>query len=259
MSSDFFKIFLVARYTFIEIYKSKIMLSIFILGLALVAISFVASEFSYGVPARIALDFGFGALTLSSVGMAIFIGVSLVSKEIESRTVYVTLSRPIPRYCFLLGKIVGLAGILVVNILVLGLMTLSFYHLLGGSFNILFLWMLLFAFFESLLTLLIVILFSLLTNITMSVIYTLAIYVAGHAVGDLMLLPYVKSNPFLEQVVGLYSWFFPNFSKINVKDYAIYKQALPLDYLCGATAYAFCYALVLLLISSFIFQRKNLD
>lgn len=259
MSTDLSKILLVARYTFVEIYKSKIMFSILILGLALVGISFVASEFSYGVPARIAFDFGFGSLSLSSIGMAIFVGVNLVSKEIENRTVYVTLSRPIRRYCFLLGKIIGLAGILAVNILILGLLTLGFYMLLGGEFSSLFPWMFLFAFLESFICLLIVILFSLVTNITMSVIYTLAIYIAGHAVGDLLLLPYVKSNPLLGHVIGLYSWFFPNFSKINIKDYALYKQSLPLDFLFGASAYAFCYALLLLLLSSLIFQRKNLD
>ena len=257
--NDILKIFLIARYTFVEIYKSKIMLSIVILGAALLIVSFVASEFSFGVPARIALDFGFGSLTLSSIGMAIFVGVNLVSREIENRTVYMTLSRPIRRYSFLLGKVLGLAGILFVNIAVLTALTLGFYFSLGGTFNELFIWMAFFAFLESFLTMLIVIFFSLLTNITMSVIYTIALYIAGHAVSDLLLLPYVKTNPLLEKSISFYSWIFPNFAKINIKDYAIYNQSLDLHFLLGATTYACCYALMLLIISSLIFQKKNLD
>lgn len=257
--NDILKIFLIARYTFVEIYKSKIMLSIIILGAALLLVSYVASEFSFGVPARIALDFGFGSLTFSSIGMAIFVGVNLVSREIESRTVYMALSRPIRRYSFLLGKILGLAGILFVNIFVLTSLTLGFYFSLGGVFTELFLWMALFAFLESFLTMLLVIFFSLITNITMSVIYTIALYIAGHAISDLLALPFVKANPLLEKSILAYSWIFPNFGKINIKDYAIYNQTLDLHFLLGATAYACCYALMLLIISSAIFQKKNLD
>lgn len=259
MKNDLKKIFIIARYTFMEIYKSKIMMSIVFLGLALIVVSFVASEFSYGVPERIALDFGFGSLTLSSVGMAIFIGVNLIAKEIENRTVYMTLSRPVRRYSFLLGKILGLSCILWVNILLLGILSIGFFLYLGGEFTPLLLWMIFFAFLEALLAMLIVMLFSLVTNITMSVVYTLAIYIAGHAINDLSLLPYVKANPWLEETINLYSWLFPNFSKINIKDYAIYKQNLSLVYLSSAGAYALCYATMLLMLAGLIFQKKNLD
>lgn len=259
MRNDLKKILIIARYTFIEIYKSKIMMSILFLGLALIVVSFVASEFSYGVPERIALDFGFGSLTLSSIGMAIFIGASLIAKEVENRTVYMTLSRPVRRYSFLFGKILGLAGILLVNILLLGFLSIGFYLYLGGEFHPLLLWMIAFAFLEAFLAMLIVILFSLVTNITMSVVYTLTTYVLGHAINDVVLLPYVKANPWLEETINFYSWIFPNFSKINIKDYAIYKQTLSLSYLASAGAYALAYATMLLMLASLIFHKKNLD
>lgn len=259
MKNDIKKILIIARYTFVEIYKSKIMMSIVFLGLALVVVSFVASEFSYGVPERVALDFGFGSLTFSSVGMAIFIGVNLIAKEVENRTVYMTLARPVRRYSFILGKILGLSCILLVNILLLGSLSVAFFLYLGGVFTPLLIWMIAFAFLESLLALLIVILFSLMTNITLSVVYTIAIYIAGHAISDITLLPYVKATPWLEETINLYAWIFPNFSKINIKDYAIYKQTLSFSYLSSAGAYATSYAIMLLMFSSLIFNKKNLD
>ena len=85
------KIAIVAAYTFRETY--------------------VATEFTYGVPERVALDFGLGMLSLSSLSISLFLGVSLLSKEIESRTVYMVISRPVPRFAFIIGKILGLSGI----------------------------------------------------------------------------------------------------------------------------------------------------
>ena len=125
------KISTIAKYTFREIIKSKILVNVLILGIVLLGATYVAFSFTYGEPARVALDFGLGMLTLSSVGIAIFIGVGLLSKEIESRTVYMIISRPVPRYAFITGKLLGLAGVLILNILLLTALTLSLYFLTG--------------------------------------------------------------------------------------------------------------------------------
>ena len=114
---DLKKIYTIAYYTFSEIIKSRILINVAILGLGLMILTYVAFSFTYGEASRVALDFGLGMLSLSSVGIAIFIGVGLLSKEIENRTVYMIISRPVPRYCFILGKILGLMGILILNIL----------------------------------------------------------------------------------------------------------------------------------------------
>src|SRR4051812_38418902 len=119
------KISTVAKYTFKEILKSKILYSTLIIGLCMIVVTVVAAEFTYGVPERVALDFGLGMLSLSSLGIALFMGASLLSKEIESRTVYMVISRPIPRWCFIMGKVMGLMAVLTVNILILSLMTLT--------------------------------------------------------------------------------------------------------------------------------------
>ena len=99
------KLYVIAYYTFREILKSNILVNVAILGLGLMLVTYVAFSFTYGEASRVALDFGLGMLSLSSVGIAIFIGVGLLSKEIENRTVYMIISRPVPRYIFILGKI----------------------------------------------------------------------------------------------------------------------------------------------------------
>src|SRR6476659_1520795 len=123
----------IAFYTFKEIWKSKILLNVFFVGIGLMIVTYVATEFTYGVPERVALDFGLGMLSLSSLSISLFLGVTLLSKEIESRTIYMVISRPVPRYVFILGKIFGLLGIQGLNILILSSMSLLSVVLLGGK------------------------------------------------------------------------------------------------------------------------------
>ncbi len=253
------KIITVSKYTFIEIYKSKIMMNILLLGVAQLIICFIASEFTYGVRERVTLDFGMGVLSLATCGIAIFMGASLVSKEIDSRTIHMILARPIKRYQFLLGRSLGMGGILFVNVLLLGVLSIAFYLFLGGEFNNLLIWVILYAFLEAFIVLNVVLLLSLITNVTMSVIYTIAIYIVGHSLSDTILLSIMKFNPIIEKVLRVYSTIFPNFSKLNIKDQLIYKSSLDLEFLTGALAYGLFYSITLLVIGAAIFRNKSLD
>ena len=105
----------IAKYTFIEVYRSKIMLGIVFLAIAMMMMTIVASVFAYGAPEKVALDFAIGMMSIANLLIAIFLGVTLVSKEIESRTLYMVLSRPISRFAFLVGKIGGLSSVLIIN------------------------------------------------------------------------------------------------------------------------------------------------
>ena len=99
------KSLIVAKYTFKELLKSKIVVASLWLGFSVLILTYVTSEYSYGNPAKVAIDFGLGASSLVCLAISIFMGVSLISDEIESRTIYLSLSRPISRSNFLIGKI----------------------------------------------------------------------------------------------------------------------------------------------------------
>lgn len=259
MIDQIYKTWVISKYTFVEIYKSKIMTNVVILGFALALISYVAAEFTYGVPGKVALDFGLGLLTISSVGISIFMGSSLISKELEGRTIYMTLSRPVLRFSFLIGRVIGMLGILFLNITLLGLITLICYLMYGGAYEALIGWSLLFAFFEASIILLVVIIFSLVTNTIMSVIYSIAIYIVGHALNETLTLAPVTSSNMLTKLIEGYGVFFPDFSKYNIKKYVLYSQHISSDYLWGTLAYALVYLLLLMLLAGFIFSRKSLD
>ncbi len=249
----------IALYTFKEIWKSKILLNVFFIGMGLMVVTYVATEFTFGVPERVALDFGLGMLSLSSLGISLFLGVGLLSKEIESRTVYMVIARPVPRYAFILGKLIGLMGIQAVNVLILAIMTMSTTRFLGGEINGLIFWTVGFIFLESLMLLLVVVLLSLLANNILSVLFSLALLLLGHVIKDTQEISFVKDNPIAVKILEAYHFMLPAFYKLNLKDFVLYNNELPPSYLFGNLAYGILYSAFLLLAVVFLFQRKNLD
>jgi ABC-type transport system involved in multi-copper enzyme maturation permease subunit len=252
-------LFVISNYTFIEIFKSRIIINIFLLGLFLTLFTYVASEFTFGVPQRVALDFGFGTLSLTSIGVSLFLGVGLLSKEIENRTVYMVLSRPVSRTSFLAGRILGMLWIQALILIILSGFSLFIYFFYGGQFDSLILWNYLFIFVESLLVLLTVVFFSLITNQIIAVCNSLIILFCGHVLNDAKLLSFTKNHMIFQHALKFYGFVFPNFYKLNIKDFVLYDQKLPSSYLWSNLAYGVFYSLFLITLSCFIFKRKNLD
>jgi ABC-2 type transport system permease protein len=253
------KILIVAKYTFKEILKSKILLNVFFIGIGLMVVTYVATEFTYGVPERVALDFGLGMLSLSSLAISLFMGVTLLSKEIESRTVYMVISRPVPRYAFILGKIVGLMGIQLINILILGSLTMIATKLLGGNIDPLTIWAIGFTFLESLMLLLLVVFVSLFANNILAVLLSVVILLLGHSIRDTQDIQFVKQNPLLNHLLDGYHFVLPAFYKLNLKDFVIYNKTLEASYLYSNMAYGVLYSAFLLLMIVFVFNKRNLD
>lgn len=253
------KFLTVAKFTFLEVYRSKIMLGLLFLAFGLVIVTYVASEFAYGAPAKVAMDVGLGIMSLSNLAIAIFIGATLLSKEIEQRTLYMVLSRPISRVSFLLGKITGLSTVLLLNSLILGALSVTLFLQQGGAYQPLFLWTILFAFFEALIVMVFAIFFSLITSMSLSVICTFAVCVTGHALNETSKLAILKLTPVLKSIVDVCYFFIPNLYKLNLKDFLLYQQTLDLQYLVMTQLYALLYLTAILTIVVFIFKNKNLD
>ena len=249
----------VAKYTFIEVYRSKVMFSIVFIALGLIVVSYVASEFAYGAPAKVALDFGFGLTSISNLIMAIFIGSTLLSKEIENRTLYMILSRPISRTSFMFGKVLGLSSVLAINTLTLSLISVGIFNLLGGQISSLMFWASWFSFLESFIVMLFAIMFSLITSSALAIIYTIISWIVGHSISATSKTFFAKNNLFFNYVLKTVSRIIPDFEKLNLKDLLIYEQQTPAIYLIKVQVYAIFYIIALLLIISFLFKNKNLD
>ena len=248
---------LVATQTFKEIYQSKILLNVFILGLAIAVAIFVSSEMTFGTPARIGLDIGLGALSLSSIAIAIFMGSTLIEKEIKNRTLYMIISRPVSRVTFYLGKMAGLSAILLINILLLFCFVMLLYFSVGGKFHYLIPWSLVFIYLEAVVVLFCVVFLSLVSNTIIAVLFTLTIYVAGHAVESVKETSMFLSEGSLSYFVEYYSKLMPNLSKFNIKAFVLYDGALSNTYLFSSLIYGLLWIAIFSAISIFIVNRKD--
>jgi ABC-2 type transport system permease protein len=249
----------VTKYTFLEVYRSKLMVSLIFLALGLIVISYVASEFAYGAPSKIALDVGLGIMSISNLIISIFIGATLLSKEIEQRTLYMILSRPISRVSFLFGKILGLSSVLLINSVLLGSLSILLFMYFGENFQPLFVWTIYFSFLEAFTVLIFAIFFSLMTNTTLSVVYTIVIFIIGHALNETSKIIFLKVSPLLKTILETSFILVPNFYRLNLKDFVLYQQNISTDYLLMTHLYLALYLAALLVAVSLVFKNKNLD
>jgi ABC-2 type transport system permease protein len=253
------KVAIIASYTFKEIIKSRILYVTLALGVALMIVTYVATEFTYGVPEKIALDFGLGTLSLSSLGIAGFMGATLLPNELNSRTVYMVISRPVSRWVFISGKILGLISVLAANVLFLTSVTLLCSYLLGGSLNQAIVYAALFNLLECILLLLTVVFCSLYMNTILASLTSMLFLVLSHALKETQDTSFVASREIFKKVLVFFHLVLPGFYKLNMKDFVVYNQDIPMDYLISSLMYGICYCFFLYMMIILIFNKKNLD
>lgn len=251
--------FVIARYTLRELVKSRLLAISTVVSFLIVTISIVVAEFTYGAKTRVALDFGFGMAALSSVGISIFMGNGLIFKEIESRTLYMVLARPITRISFLQGRSLGLMIFLAMNTIIMILPSLGLYTMLGGKIDGLFFWAAFFIFLESIIVMNVCILFSLISSQAFAAVFSLGVYIGGHTLSSEAFQTFLTRKPEYRFIDTFFSFFVPNLSGMNIKEHLLYKYQLSGAYLSEVTFHGFIYLLAILLISNIIFSKKNLN
>ncbi len=251
-------VLLIAKQSFKEIYQSKVLMNILFLGVLLLLLTFVVSEFSYGVAEKVTLDIGLGLISLSGVAISLFLGSRLIVNEVENRTLYMVLVRPVARYEFLLGKVIGLAAIVFLNLIALFSLLLVLYFALGGSWDDMIGWTLFFVYMESLLVLVMSLFFSLFSNPIISIMVTLTMFIAGHGVETVKETHLYQKDDLLRGFVDFYTQWLPNFDKLNLKNYVLYNKFLPNDWFLVASGYSFTWVFVFIVFAIVLFNKKEL-
>ncbi len=252
------KIACVALNTYRETVRDKVLYNLVVFALLMIGSSYVLGAISVYQEIKIIKDLGLAAISVFGIVIAIFIGIGLVSKEMEKRTLYSVLPKPISRSQFLLGKYFGLCLTLFVNVLI---MTVGLYVLLltmkhpfdPGLLKAIFL-----IYIKLALLVAVAILFSTFTSSTLAGIFTGFVYVAGYFSSDLKNLDSVMESAFLPQVTRVVYYLLPNFKNFDVKAAVLAGNPVPWSQLGWATTYAATYVALLLVVSSRIFQQRDL-
>lgn len=247
----------IALNTFRENLRDRILYNLLFFALFLIGFSVLLGDLTIAEQKKLVTDLGLAAINLVGVIIAVFVGIGLVNKEIERRTVYTIMARPISRAQFILGKYAGLALTLLVNV---GIMLAFFLATLwmdrvpihGGLWQAVEL-----IYVELLLVTALALFFSTFSSTTVSAMLTLGLYVIGHLTADLKGIAAKSSSEAVKAVMtGLY-YLCPNLEVLNIKGQAAVGSAVALPYQALASAYGLAYAALLIAAACAVFNRRD--
>ncbi len=251
------KILAIARNTFREAIRDRILYGLLAFALLMIGSSLALASLSVGQQERITKDLGLAAISLIGVLMSVFLGITLVSKEVDRRTVYTILSKPVRRHHLVVGKYVGLAATVTVNVLVMGaglaLLTAAYGWWHGNVAAAVCLILL-----EMLVLTAIATLFSTFTTPTLSAMFTLGLFVLGHLSGALRDIT-ERSGSVAVRLAGeaLYR-LLPNLEAFNVKGQVAHGDPVSLLEVGLATGYGTLYIAAILALAVVVFERREL-
>jgi ABC-type transport system involved in multi-copper enzyme maturation permease subunit len=256
----FWRITAIARNAFREAVRDRVLYNLVVFVLLLTAASVFIGELSGGQERKIIVDLGLSAMLLFGVFIAIFVGVGLVYKEIERRTIYAVFSKPVGRGEFLVGKYLGLCLTLLVNVMVmaLGVCLALIYVNRGWDPLIPTIWPAVFLIYsELMLVTAVALLFSSFSSPALSALLTFLVFVVGHFSADLKTLADSLGTTSARWLfTGLY-YLLPNLANYNFILPAAHGNAPSPQFVFATGLYALVYISVCLAAATLIFGRRN--
>jgi ABC-type transport system involved in multi-copper enzyme maturation permease subunit len=247
----------IATNTVREAVRNKVLYTLLFFAILLILAGVILSTLSYVESERILQDVGMAAIRLFGVAIAIFVGVGLIHKEVDRRTVYTILSKPLSRAEFLLGKYVGLVltiwmqmGIMVVVFCVVSLVTgagLGSAHFASFALTAM----------ELALVVAVATLFSAFTTPMLASFYSVGLWIVGHLTRDLRSLGAQSDLDGVKQVTALLYRVLPDLESFNLTTVAAHRLAFSAADVWLPTIYALGYIALLLLAAVTIFERRD--
>lgn len=261
---------LVAYHVFKESVRDKVLYNLVLFAVLLISASYLLGQLTAGQDVKIIKDLGLAASAVFGLFIAVFIGVGLVWKEVDKRSVYNLLVKPIRRHEFIIGKFLGLALTLFVNIAV---MAIALYAVLGlmnwlepglgrasieapvldpqllKAFGLLYV--------QLLVITSVALFFSTFSGPMLSAAFTFGLYIVGHFNADLAHFENVVKSPAAAWLGKALYYILPNLAPFDVKAAVVHGQAVPAAYVALTAGYGVLYAAAMLTLSALIFARRD--
>jgi len=243
--------------TFKESARNKMFYLLVFFGIVFALSSKLISFLTLGDAMKVLKDTGLAAINFFCVLIAIFTGINLVYKEIEKKTIFNILSKPVSRARFIIGKFFGLALTMLVALAAMAVIFFLLVFVNGGGFDFKILLYFFMLYLELLIIVAISLLFSSFTTPILSFIFTVSLYLIGHIMWTFnefkMLL---QSKLWIRLAQALY-YILPNLDKFNIKNDVVLGLPLQPMTILFAILYALVYILALLTVTVIIFRKRE--
>jgi len=251
----------VALNTFREAVRDRVLYNLVFFALLMMVAAIAVGQISIGIEQIVIVSLGLSAISVIGLLISVFLGVALVSKEMDKRTLHALLAKPVRRWEFLLGKFGGLVLTLAVNTaaMALGLLLAMLYvkHSLERS-DATVLVAVYFILLKLALIVALALLFSCFTTPLLAILFTAGLYTVGLYVQELRNLPLELLSPAMTAFTKWLSYLLPNFENFNVMAMAAHGRAVPVALILQNTLYTVVYCTIVLAIASVVFSRRNL-
>ncbi len=251
----------IAANTFREAVRDRVLYNLIAFALLMSGAAILVGQVSIDIERLVVVNLGLTAVSLFGVVIAIFIGIGLVAKEIEKRTLYTVLSRPVRRWEFVVGKFFGLIGTLTVNTLLMAIgVFAALFYVSHHHFSRPDAWVLVAIYFiilEFLIVTALALLFSSFSTPIMSAIFAFALFVIGSFAEDLRGFAAMAKGFTHWLAVGA-AYLVPNFSALNVIASVAHGEPVPARLVLYNTVYALAYTAMAVSGAVLIFERRNL-
>jgi ABC-type transport system involved in multi-copper enzyme maturation permease subunit len=260
------RVLAVAANTFRETVRERVLYNLLVFAGLMTVSGLVLGELSIRQDTKIVKDLGLATMELFGTAIALFIGVGLVSKEIERRSLYPLLAKPLGRIEFLIGKFFGLSFTLLVNVCVMTAvlyLTLFMTAFQDVKRSLVPDPLLLQAIFAIYLGLLLVVatalLFSTITSSSaLAAVCAFAVVVIGRLADVIHHMQEVVPGAPVWLTQTLY-YALPNFANFDLKARIVHGDAVGAGSLALLAAYACAYCGLLLGLAAISFRRKDLQ
>lgn len=251
--------FPIAINTFRELSRSRIFSLLIFFGLTLVLGTILLANVSLGQTSHIITDFWLAGIEIFGLIAVVFVGSQIVFKELEGRTVYVLLTKPVKRFEFILGKFIGFASVLKILLGVQFLLLLAVLFFTKGDIT----WLLFGAIIGEYISLLIIfalsLFFSTFISPLLAILVTLAIYIVSHGVSTVVDVALQKHEVVLVWIASGFAAVLPPLESLNLKTVIGTQVDMPLTQILEWYGVGILYLAVILWATILLFNRKTFE
>jgi ABC-type transport system involved in multi-copper enzyme maturation permease subunit len=252
------RVWAIATNVFRETVREQVLYLSLLYTIIVVAAMVMLPEFSYDSSAKMIVDTGVAAIEIVSLIVAVLVGTNLINKEIDKRTIFILIAKPMHRTEFVLGKHLGLTAVVgalvsIMSLIFIVLMAIKQIPIPIGAILIANF----FIFWQIMLVGAIAIFFGSFSGSLIASLLTLCAYVIGNFSRDLLTLGEISENPAVKNVTRTFYMILPDLSRANLKNEAVYNILPSLLDMFSNGVYILSYALLTLAIAILIFARRQ--
>jgi len=257
MPASLHTILVVAKNTFRETIRNKVLYAILAFAAVYMLFTLFLGSISLGEDLHVIRSLGLAGMYIFGLIITIFLGSSLLYKELERRTLYFVLSKPISRAHLVLGKFLGLLSSVAVCLAGMTVLYLLMVAFKGGGFDSSAILAVFYQLLEMSLLIALTIFFSTFSMPLLSTLYAVLVVYIGHSLDLLMQAVQGASAP-VRFFVQLLHYVLPNLAKFDIRSAIIYDASVPLSQALLVVAYAAMYVGLLLCVAVFLFEKREI-